>query len=87
MKNMTVKCTPEGVASITVSGGLNRYTEISHKIRRLGSLPTDYCKVDLEVYTARRYVDCPNFISFASSVGNSNEKQLVRRVCVELLFL
>ena len=40
---------PEGVASITVSGGFERYTEISRKIRRLRSLPTDCCKVDLEV--------------------------------------
>ena len=43
---------PEGVASITVSGGLERYTEKSRKIRRLRSLPTDCCKVDLEVLSA-----------------------------------
>ena len=30
-------------------GGFERYTEISRKIRRLRSLPTDCCKVDLEV--------------------------------------
>ena len=49
MKNTDAKSAPEGVASITVSGGLERYTEISRKIRRLRSLPTDCCKVDLEV--------------------------------------
>ena len=52
MKNTDAKSAPEGVASITVSGGLECYTEISRKIRRLHSLPTDCCKVDLEVYTA-----------------------------------
>ena len=52
MKNTDAKSAPEGVASITVSGGLERYTEKSRKIRRLRSLPTDCCKVDLEVYTA-----------------------------------
>ena len=49
VKNTDAKNAPEGVASITVSGGLERYTEISRKIRRLRSLPTGCCKVDLEV--------------------------------------
>ena len=52
VKNTDAKSAPEGVASITVSSGLECYTEKSRKIRRLCSLPTDYCKVDLEVYTA-----------------------------------
>ena len=52
MKNTDAKSAPEGVASITVSGELGRYTEISRKIRRLRSLPTDSCKVDLEVLHA-----------------------------------
>ena len=52
MKNTDAKSAPEGVASITVSGGIERYTEISRKIRRLRSLPTDCCKVDLEVLIA-----------------------------------
>ena len=47
VKNTDAKSAPEGVASITVSGGLECYTEISRKIRRLRSLPTDCCKVDL----------------------------------------
>ena len=51
VNNTDAKSAPEGVASITVSGGVERYTEISRKIRRLRSLPTDCCKVDLEVYT------------------------------------
>ena len=46
MKNTDAKSAPEGAASITVSGGLERYTEISRKIRRLRSLPTN---CDLEV--------------------------------------
>ena len=52
VKNTDAKSAPEGAASITVSGGLERYTEISSKIRRLRSLPTDCCKVDLEVLQA-----------------------------------
>ena len=51
MKNTDTMSAPEGVASITVSGGLEHYTEISRKIQRLRSLPTDCCKVNLEVYT------------------------------------
>ena len=51
MKNTDTMSAPEGVASITVSGGLERYMEISRKIQRLRSLPTDCCKVNLEVYT------------------------------------
>ena len=51
VKNTDAKSAPEGAASITVSGGLECYTEISRKIRRLRSLPTDCCKVDLEVLT------------------------------------
>ena len=49
MKNTDAKSAPEGVASNTVSGGLERYTELSRKIRRLRSLPTGCCKVDLKV--------------------------------------
>ena len=48
VKNTDAKSAPEGAASITVSGGLERYTEISRKIRRLRSLPVKltwrYCK-------------------------------------------
>ena len=55
MKNTDAKSAPEGVASITVSGGLERYTEISRKIRRLRSLPTDCCNVDLEVLNMHTY--------------------------------
>ena len=40
VKNTDAKSASEGVASVTVSGGLERYTEISRKIRRLCSLPT-----------------------------------------------
>ena len=49
VKNTDAKSAPEGVASVTVSGGLERYTELSRKIRRLRSLPTGCCKVDLKV--------------------------------------
>ena len=49
MKNTDAKSAPEGMASITVSGGLEHYTEISRKIQRLLSLPTDCCNVNLEV--------------------------------------
>ena len=49
VKNTDVKSAPEGVASITPNGGLERYTENSRKLRKLRSLPTDWCKGDLEV--------------------------------------
>ena len=48
VKNTDVKSAPEGVASITANSGLERYTENSRKIRKLRSLPTDWCKGDLE---------------------------------------
>ena len=49
VKNTDVKSAPEGVASITANGGLERYTENSRKIWKMRSLPTDWCKGDLEV--------------------------------------
>ena len=56
---------PEGVASIRANGGLEHYTEKSHKMRRLRSLPTDCCKMDLEVPLAHfmcKYYTCTVFV-------------------------
>ena len=53
VKNTDAKSAPDGVASITANGGLERCTEKSRKIQRLCSLPTVCCKVDLEVLQCR----------------------------------